>query len=63
MEITVKLDYRQALEVKSALEERIDKINRQLFQLFEGNDHMTEAYQIEVKLLQDAINQILGVSR
>lgn len=63
MEITIKLDYRQALEVKGALEQRIDKINRELFQLFEGDDKMTRAYQLEIELLQNAINKILGVSR
>ena len=62
MEITINFDFKQALEVVSALEFRIDKINRELFQLFEGDDHMTKAYQEEVKLLQNAINQILGVS-
>lgn len=63
MEITVKLDYRQALEVKGALEQRIDLINRQLFQLFENDEKMTKAYHIEIQLLQNAINQIIGVSR
>ena len=69
MEITIKLDYRQALEVKGALEQRIDKINRELFQLFEGDDKITRAYQLEIiykkeiiELLQNAINKILGVS-
>ena len=62
MEITINLDFRQKLEVISALEFRIDKINRELFQLFENDEKMTKAYQTEIELLQNTISQILGVS-
>lgn len=59
MEIIVKLDYRQALEVKGALEDRINKINKDLFQLFENDEKMTKAYQFEVETLQNTITQLL----
>lgn len=63
MTTTINLNYRQCLEVMGALEERIDRINRQLFQLFEGDEKMTSAYQIEIKLLQNTIDQIKGIAQ
>jgi hypothetical protein len=63
MNITTTFHYAQALEIKSALEERIDKINRILKPLFKDEANMLVAYDREIEYLNDAIKQILGVSR
>jgi len=63
MNITIDFHFAQALEVKSALEERIDKINRILKPMFKDEAAMLVAYDIEIEYLNDAIKQIIGVSR
>lgn len=60
---TINLGYRQCLEVMGALEDRINRINSELFQLFEGDEKMTEAYHLEIEYLRDTINQIKGVAK
>lgn len=62
MNITVDFNHVQVLEVKSALEERIDKINRILKPMFANEANMLVAYDRELEYLNDAIKQIIGVS-
>lgn len=58
MTIELKLDFRQALEVKTALEMRKTHIEEKLLKIFQNDEILTNYYKTDIELLEGAINQI-----